>query len=55
MNEDRDPSAGFVLINGNTWQPKVLYMARKKQRKIEARKAKNDIIWMRNKPSVQIG
>ena len=52
--EEKDEFTGFVLINGNTWQPKHLYIARKKQREKTARQAETGI-WMGNKPSVQVG
>jgi hypothetical protein len=46
---------GFILINGKTWQPKPLYVARRQKQRQAARRARTGIVWTGNKPSVQIG
>lgn len=52
---EKDKLIGFVFIGNDTWQPKQLYIARKKQRQKTARQAKTGIIWASVKPSIQIG
>jgi hypothetical protein len=46
--QQTEPSEmGFVLVNGNTWLPRPLHDARRKQQRKAARKNESYLIWTR--------
>ncbi len=47
MEPEPDKSIGFTFVGNDTWQPKPLYEARKRQRRKATRKGENGVIWTR--------
>jgi len=47
MSPEPDKQNGFVYIGNDTWLPKPLYDARRRQQRKTARKAERGIIWTR--------
>lgn len=45
--EPKSDKIGFIYIGNDTWLPKVLYEARKRQQRKLACKAESSVVWTR--------